>query len=323
MIIITNRFTNLLLLSLLALFSCNDQNEATGEKNVFVFYYFEGNSGERAGLFAAYSRDLNAWHKLADSLVAPSIGEWGVFRDPSVIRTDDGTFHLAWTSGKSGFGYASSQDGIHWENIRYVPVVDSARGMVFANVWAPELYTDGEEIIILWSSTLMKDYIPPEEPAEWWTAVWDHRMYYTKTTDFQSFAPTKKFWDPGFNAIDGSIYPTDSLFYLFFKDERKTSKKVVMAESENLFGPYRNIREVGCRYSEGAIAVSTDTMLVLYYDNYHENNGYRYVTTRNMKKWSDEIIPEKAQFNDVFRHGSIVQVTEKELENMLKTIKNK
>jgi len=309
------------LLSLLALFSCIREKKETGEKRVFVFYYFEGNIGERGGLFAAYSRDLKTWHKLADSLTAPSIGEWGVFRDPSVMRTDDGVFHLVWTCGKSGFGYANSINGICWEDIRFVPVVDSAKGMVFANVWAPDFYVEGEDVFILWSSTLMKDFVPPDDPKKWTKAVWDHRLYYTSTNDFQSFAPPKKFWDPGFNAIDGTINRTDSLYYIFFKDERKESKKIILAESKNLFGPFINMREVSYRDTEGAITVSTDTALFLFYDNYHENKGYRYITTNDLRTWSDENIPEKVQFNDVIRHGSIVQVTEVELESMMQMIK--
>ena len=56
----------------ISFFACSDNNNA--KKEVFIFYYFEGYSGERGGLFAAYSRDLKTWHKLADSLITPAIG---------------------------------------------------------------------------------------------------------------------------------------------------------------------------------------------------------------------------------------------------------
>ena len=40
-----------------------------------------------------------------------------------------------------------------------------------------------------------------------------------------------------------------------------------------------------------------------------------------MINWSDEAIPEKMQFDDVIRHGSIVRVTEEELDRMMRLVK--
>ncbi|NJM93453.1 MAG: transposase [Cytophagales bacterium] len=130
-------------------------------------------------------------------------------------------------------------------------------------------------------------------------STWNHRFYYTSTTDFLSFTPTQKFWDPGFKAIDAVIHRSDSLFYLFFKDERKPQegaqpgKHLVMASSAALGGPYENLRPVTYHLTEGAIAVPTDTALVLYYDYYHEYNGYRYISSRDLEHWSAEQLPVK------------------------------
>ena len=302
------------LFTLIIIVSCAT-DEQKKEDTGFIFYYFEGYAGERGGLYAAYSYDLKTWQPLGQKLIAPTIGEWKVFRDPCVIKKDS-IYHLIWTTGKSGYGYANSKDGLNWGNEKFVTVADTSLGLEFANVWAPEFYVENDSIYVIWSSTLIEDYVPPKDSAKWWTSTWNHRFYYHSTTDFEQFTPTRKFWDAGFKSIDAVVHKTDSLYYLFFKDERKSGKNVVLAHSEQLTGPYENIHDIGYKLTEGAVPVQTDTALVLYYDYYHEYNGYRFMTTIDMKKWSGEIMPVKKGFDDVIRHGSIVKVKLKTLEEM-------
>ncbi|HYW97326.1 MAG TPA: glycoside hydrolase family 43 protein [Bacteroidales bacterium] len=289
-------------------------------RDAYLLYYFEGQAGEHGGLYVAYSHDLQTWHKLASGIFNPELGEWKVFRDPSVIRTKDGSFHIVWTCGESGFGYASSEDGLHWANEKFVTVSNPGRGQDFVNVWAPEFYAGNDSLYVIWSSTLKKDYTPPGNPDKWWTAVWNHRFYISSTKDFKTFTPARKFWDPGFNAIDATIYKTDSLYYIFFKDERKTGKNIVLAHSRYFEGPFHGNHAITQRFTEGAIVIPADTALVLYYDSYDKNKGYRYITSHNMEDWSSEITPEKVGFKDVFRHGSIVKIPEPDLEDMLKAM---
>jgi hypothetical protein len=289
--------------------------------DAYIFYYFEGYAGEKAGLHMAYSYDLHTWKGIPGPVYSPLIGEYKVFRDPCVARSPDGMFHLVWTTGSSGFGYSRSSDGLQWEEARFIPVEDSTRSLLFANVWAPEFYLEGDSMYIIWSSTLRKDYVPPKDPEKWWTSTWNHRLYYTVTTNFEQFTPTRAFWDPGFNAIDAVVHKSDSLYYLFFKDERRPPKQVVMAKSESLLGPYRDIQPLAYTLTEGAIPLQTDTALVLYYDYYHEYNGYRYITTVDMKHWSEEVLPVKEGFEDVIRHGSIVKVKDNELMKLLESKK--
>lgn len=287
------------------------------EDSAYLFYYFEGHAGEKGGLYAAYSHDLVAWHKLGEKLLTPAIGEWGVFRDPSVVRDGAGVFHLAWTTGKSGFGYARSVDGLHWGEPRFIVVADSARGLAFANVWAPDLVRLGDTIHCVWSSTLMADYIPPPDPAKWWEARWVHRFYYTSTTDFETFTPTAKFWDPGFNAIDAAFLQDGQSHYIFFKDERKESKHVVMGKASSFWGPYGELTPVTTRSHEGAAPVKRGDTLYLYYDWYAGYNGYRFKTSADMKTFSEEQEPRKVDFSDVMRHGCIVTITKEELAGVL------
>lgn len=287
-------------------------------KDVYLFYYFSEGEKQEAGLHVAYSYDLQKWHKIPGKRFNPRIGEWKQFRDPSVLKTPDGKFHLVWTTGESGFGYASSPDGMNWEKEKFIKVEDKEGGYEFVNVWAPELYYENDTTYIIWSSTLKKDYVPPAVSSQWWTATYDHRLYYTSTKDFETFTATKAFWNPGFNTIDAAVHKTDSLYYLFFKDEQNSGKNVLLAEAKQLFGPYRNIKPISSHLTEGAIPVKTDTAFVLYYDYYHENNGYRYITSKNLQDWSKESLPQKKEFTDTLRHGSIIKIKNKELQKILK-----
>lgn len=297
-------------------FSCD-----YAKKPVFVMYYFEGKAGDRAGLYMAYSYDMKSWHELGGPIINPKLGEWKVFRDPSVIQSKDGIFHLTWTAGSSGIGMAHSEEGANWKDFQYVDLEDSSRDMTFANCWAPEFYQEADTTYIIFSATLKKDYRPPANPDEWYNATWNHQLFYTKTTDFVHFEPVEKFWNPEYKAIDAVLHKTDSLYYLFFKDERNSeeiasSKSVVMGSSRNLMGPYENVISIAGFRTEGAIPIKAGDSLILYYDYYDENNGYRYKSTTDMSNWGAEQTPVKDGFDDIFRHGAIIEVDEVALKRM-------
>jgi len=52
---------------------------------------------------------------------------------------------------------------------------------------------------------------------------------------------------------------------------------------------------------------------VLYYDSYFEK-GYKYRTTTDMDNWSEQIVPVMVNSDDIMRHGSILKITESELQ---------
>ncbi|MGB3618562.1 MAG: hypothetical protein WBA12_10610, partial [Catalinimonas sp.] len=200
--------------------ACTSRQPAATSERAYLFYFFEEEAGEKAGLFSAWSTDLAHWHTLTERSFAPQLGEYKVFRDPSVVLDGAGVFHMVWTCGSTGFGYANSQDGLAWENERFVRVAGPDERYEFANVWAPEIFRHGDTTFVIWSSTLQSDYVPPKDPAKWWNATWNHRFYYTTTADFTTFAPTEPFWDPGYNVIDATVHHDGDTFFLFFKDER-------------------------------------------------------------------------------------------------------
>ena len=96
------------------------------------------------GLRFIYSYDGWHWDSIPGTWLKPEVGKQRVMRDPSIIRTPDGTFHLVWTSswrGDRGFGYACSKDLKHWSDQRFIEVMTDTATV---NVWAPELFWDDE-----------------------------------------------------------------------------------------------------------------------------------------------------------------------------------
>jgi len=94
---------------------------------VYLFSYFKGNGED--GLHLAYSRDgLNFIALNNDkSFLTPEVGKSKLMRDPCIIQTEDGIFHMVWTAGwtERGIGYASSNDLVNWSAQKYLMVMDN------------------------------------------------------------------------------------------------------------------------------------------------------------------------------------------------------
>ena len=101
----------LLLFFFLSLVSFSSQKD-----KVWLFTYFKGNGED--GLHLAYSRDGLTFIALNNdkSFLTPLVGVSKLMRDPCLIQTNDGTFHMVWTAGwtERGIGYSSSKDLISW-----------------------------------------------------------------------------------------------------------------------------------------------------------------------------------------------------------------
>src|SRR5439155_21731996 len=108
------------------------------------------------------------------------------------------------------------------------------------------IYDDKQhDFVVFWASTIPGRFNDTAGSAE---SNYNHRMYYMRTKDFESFEPTKLFYDPGFNVIDATFLRAgegagagDEKLYLIVKDE--TLKPVVkkhlrLAPAESVIGPF-------------------------------------------------------------------------------------
>lgn len=334
---------------LLGLMAGSCRPSSSDADTAYVFTSFREPSVR--GLQYLYSLDGLQWDTLPGFWLRPEVGNdttyvdaWTgevskpkyypderVMRDPSIVRGPDGTFHLVWTTqwmGSRGFGYASSPDLIHWSEQR---VIDVMADIPTNNVWAPELFYDDEQeqFLIIWSSQIdPKTYTP----ADTLGTNSCHRMWYTTTRDFQTFAPAQRYYDPGFNSIDGYLLKRGTKDYvLVVKDNRKPGfSNLFCVFSQSPYGPFHTADNApqcttptttfGRTYSEGPCAVKLGDEWIIYYDQYHPQE-YGAVSTRDFLTFSP--IPERISVPADHKHGTIVRVSRSELDALMEYAKKR
>jgi len=304
-------------LLLALLFSMPFLASAAEKEKVYLFSYFKGNGED--GLHLAYSRDgLNFTTLNNDkSFLTPGVGESKLMRDPCIIQTDDGTFHMVWTAGwtERGIGYSSSKNLISWTEQKYLKVMD--KEPTARNCWAPEIIYDKKEkqFLIFWSTTIPGRFPETETTAD---NSYNHRVYSVTTRDFVTLSDTKLFYNKGFNVIDATIIKDKKKYVMFVKDETRTppQKNIRVTSSKSLYGPYSSPSEpiTGKYWAEGPTAVKIAGWWYLYFDKYTEKKMGA-LRSRDLNTWED--ISEKITFPEGMRHGTIFEVSPDILEVLL------
>src|SRR5450756_1334245 len=232
-----------------------------GQAYVFTSFH----DADQKYLRFLYSFDGYHWTNVPGTFLEANVGTSKQFRDPSLRRGPDGTFHLVWTAGwhgDQGFGYASSKDLIHWSEQKFVPVMTNEPTTV--NVWAPELFYDaeGKQFLIIWAST-----IPGRFPDILEKHDNNHRLYFTTTRDFKSFTPGKLFFDPGFSVIDGFILRDGRRFVLLNKDNSRPNLNLRVAFAKSPLGPWENVSDPFTpKFTEGPCALKIGDDWLIYFD---------------------------------------------------------
>jgi len=280
-------------------------------RDAYMFTSFREPANE--GLRLLYSYDGYTWTDLNRLFLKPEVGTQKVMRDPSIAQGNDGTFHLVWTSswkGDKGFGYASSKDLIHWSAERFIPVMEHEPTTV--NVWAPELFYDDEanQFVIIWASTIPHRFERGEEEE-----TNNHRMYYTTTKDFRTFAPTKLFLDPAFSVIDAVIVrrkPAD--YVLVLKDNTRPNRTIKVAFGKSATGPFTNVSEAFTqKFTEGPSVVQVGNDWLIYFDSY-QTRTYEAVKTRDFKTFTDA--SGQISVPAGHKHGTIFRVKRRMLKRL-------
>lgn len=289
---------------------------ASCSNKAYVFTSFHEPADK--GLRMLYSYDGYKWNDLDTVLLQPKVGNQKVMRDPSMVQGTDGTFHLVWTSswrGDKGFGYASSKDLIHWNNIKLVPLMHHEPTTV--NVWAPEIFYDDErkQYIIIWASCIPGRFERGiEEDSN------NHRMYYSTTKDFIGFSETKLFLDPDFSVIDAVIVKRATKDYvLVLKDNTRPERNIKIAFADNPLGPWKNIsKPFTDNFTEGPSVVKVKGDWLIYYDSY-QKKIYEASATKDFMHF--ENVTNKTKVPEGHKHGTIVTVKKKMVRQLLKKIK--
>ena len=283
-----------------------------------AFLFTSFHEPANAGLRMLYSYDGYKWKDLDTVLLRPQVGNQQVMRDPSMLQGPDGVFHLVWTSswrGDKGFGYASSNDLIHWSQERLLPVMQHEPTTV--NVWAPELFYDDVQhrFIIIWASCIPGRFEKGQEEDSN-----NHRLYVTTTPDFQTFTPTVLFFDAGFSVIDAEIVKRKVNDYvLVLKDNSRPERDIKVAFATNAMGPYSNVSKAfSDNFTEGPSVVKIKDEWLIYYDSYRKK-VYEASATKDFTNFLN--IDGKISLPRGHKHGTIVTVKKKFVRRLVSGLK--
>ncbi len=161
---------------------------------------------------------------------------------------------------------------------------------------------------MFWSSTIPGRFPATESQGD---EGYNHRIYATTTADFQTFTPTRLFYDPGFNCIDATMVRDrdHDRYVLFLKDETRhpPAKNLRIAFARAPLGPFGPPSKpiTGAYWAEGPTAIRRGETWFVYFDRYTEHR-YGLITSTDLEHWTDE--SDKVHFPKDFRHGSVLRV---------------
>jgi hypothetical protein len=201
---------------------------------------------------------------------------------------------------------AHSKDLLQWSEQKAVAVMShepEAR-----NAWAPELFFDTaqQRWLIFWSSTIPGRFPDTEKAGD---KGYNHRIYFTTTSDFETYAPTKLLYDGGFNVIDATLLAARGKFYLVVKDETKVpvKKNLRFAVSDRAEGPFGPASPPFTGdWVEGPSAIQIGEEFHIYFDHYARPQYYGAVKSRDLQRWQD--ISKEVSFPPGTRHGTVLRV---------------
>jgi len=301
----------LLLLALITLLAQNVIAQPTPQLPPICYLFSSFRDNGQDGLHLAWSTDGLHWTALNKdrSFLRPQVGKEKLMRDPCILLGPDGVFHMVWTDSWSDrtIGYSHSIDLIHWSPQTAIPVMKdypTAR-----NCWAPEVVYDAskKQFIIFWATTIPGRFPQTAGSSE---SDYNHRIYCTTTPDFQTFSPTKLFYDGGFNVIDATMLTANGKFYLIIKDETLkpvAKKNLRMAVSDKIDGPFTHVTEPFTEsWVEGPTALTIGDDFFVFYDCYTQHR-YGAVHSTDLQHWDD--ISTKISFPPGSRHGTVFAVS--------------
>lgn len=288
------------------LLSCASQNE----KEYYLFTSFQEPADD--GLRFLYSEDGYHWDSIPGVFLQPELGKQLLMRDPSIVKGPDNRFRLVWTTswkGDLGFGYAESDDLIHWSEQQMIPAMQDSTTV---NVWAPEIFYDDVEdrYIIVWASCVPGKYDHGIEDVDN-----NHRLYYLTTRDFETFSETKLFLDPGFSVIDAVIVmrATDD-YVLVLKDNTRLERNLRVAFASSPTGPFTEpSAPFTGAFTEGPTVTRIDDDYLIYYDMYRKKI-YGAMKTTDFTHFED--VTAQVSIPNGHKHGTIVSVSSSVIDKL-------
>lgn len=270
---------------------------------MFLMSYFRTDA---EALHFAVSADGLRWEALnGNRPVLAGTLAGGSIRDPFLVQSADGLFHLLATSGwgDQGILHTQSADLIHWQQQATLPVMAGVPGV--RNCWAPECFYDFEEGIyrILWSSSVALGAAEED---------WNHRIWEVTTKDFKTCSSARLFFDPCYSVIDATVVRFGGRWLMAFKDERGQNrpgtgfKAIRAAWASQAAGPHSEISALlSPPLTEGPVLFRREGMLTMLFDHFSE--GYfGGLQSADGRTWN--ALPNPLVLPDGVRHASVLEV---------------
>lgn len=312
-------------IALVLLTGCATVQNKTAETEYagYLFTYFKGNRMSEEAVCYAVSTDgyeYRALNKNRPVLPSKTISGTGGVRDPHILRANDGkTFYMVLTDMVSANGWDSnrgmvmlrSRDLVHWKHTvvniqkRYENQEDLKR------VWAPQTIYDPhkKKYMVYWS---MKHGDGPDI------------IYYayanSSFTDLKG--EPKPLFRPknGRSCIDGDIVFRDGIFHLFYKTEGHGNGIKVATTRMLTSGKWEEDPEYKQQTSEAVEGAGTFKLIgedkyILMYDVYMKGR-YQFTETTDLKHF--DVIDQNVTMDFHPRHGTIIPITRKELDRLMR-----
>ena len=291
--------------------------------SVYLMAYFKAGSQH---LFYAYSRDGKTWTDLNGTRPVFAAYDNGIWlRDPylqRVTRNGKSRFHLVHTWGwdHPAIFHWESDDLIHWtaangstrtEDGKVMLMDGSKGGPQSPNAWAPEFtYDETADIFYLY----------------WSSRIGDRQVHhYCTTRDWLEFSTPAVYFDPGFTAIDMTILKAGGTYYAYYKDERNGEKTIRCATSKSLDPnvqrfegdtPILPSRYIEVEGPEVFPALGGKSWF-LYFDKFNGDRGTSFARCADPSRHQWYPVPDGEIRNPTdVKHGSVVIISEKELERL-------
>ena len=163
-------------------------------------------------------------------------GQWTVTRaalpasSARLFRAPGDTIYALWADGKR-LAISTSGDLVTWSAPQ---IVDVMAGRDSLDLSAPNVFHDGKQFIITWSSTIAKNFIQAfqEEVDD------NPRIWFATTKDFQSFSDPQLLFDNNYAVREAQILAVDGRYALLHTDSTGPMKNLRIAFAASPLGPW-------------------------------------------------------------------------------------
>jgi len=167
-------------------------------------------------------------------------GQWNMARaslpaeSARIFRGPDGVVHAVWAGAEANakrLAHATSQDLFTWSTPQFIDVMGGKNAL---DLNSPNLFYDGSQYIVTWSSTIAKNFIQAfQEDVEA-----NPRIWYATTRDFETFSDPQLLFDNNYAVRDAQILQVGTRYALLHNDNSGPMQNLRVAFSDSPRGPW-------------------------------------------------------------------------------------